>query len=266
MIIEDFVLTKERIDDAKIVFDNTKSKPEIEQTLFKLQEEWLLDRDNIIKYNKFYLEMLPYCKSIILQKIKGGSYIHEDDVVLILDDVMARFFKLYSRDKSYVVGTSFYGALRFKVQEALSQYYNNKKNNEISLDDEVNVSGNSSFKKSTLLDLLSENEYTNNFEKSLYSFNDYITDLIKGYSDELYGITNYDSALYTYKLIIYILIMMKNSNSSKNKYNYNKIINLADKLIQMFFKTSNMSYMAYQGAEKAFLHIIKKLENNLCYR
>lgn len=94
-----------------------KPKPETEELLTRLEEEYLRTR-NLEIYQKIFFALLPYARSLILKKTRGKAYLPPslvDDAAL---ESTVKFMCQYEKP-DYRTKASFAGLLSFKVLESL---------------------------------------------------------------------------------------------------------------------------------------------------
>lgn len=112
------------VDDATEVEweGSLEDKPEIEQTLYKLQEAWYKEKDDKQKINiwtKMYSFVQTYARSMVLQKLKHKKFLSPDIIDDYTSDSSLRFMSQYLHRRNFKCGTSFGKMINYKVLEAV---------------------------------------------------------------------------------------------------------------------------------------------------
>lgn len=261
MIKDDFTITQELIDYYRGVFDNSKTKPEIEQALFDAQNEWLLDRDNLKKRGKFLYLMDGYARSAVLNLLKESEGASEWEVSQIVDDTCRRMLKLYTRNHDYVIGTSFWTILLFKAKEALSLFRHNKKHNSISIDTEISTDAKKSF---TLMDLLAKKEAAEaEYKENDKTAREALEDKLQAGFDYLYANCDYFDMIDVYKVLYYSYERIINiSLKTKQKIDAPKAFCMMNKVLHQCIDSSQENYLHYRKIEAAIVGFLKAIRDN----
>lgn len=112
------------VEDATEIewYGSLEDKPPIEQTLYKLQEQWYNEEDDKEKV-KIWTEMFKnvqiYARSMILQKLKNKKFLSPDVVDDYTSDASLRFMSQYLYRRNFKCGTSFGKMINYKVLEAV---------------------------------------------------------------------------------------------------------------------------------------------------
>lgn len=93
-----------------------KPKPETEVKLELLQEEYMTNPEVVL--NEYFLLLKSYARSICLKEIKGKIYLDPDRVEEVAVEATLKLLAQYKKADWKVWG-SFFGAIRWKVVEAL---------------------------------------------------------------------------------------------------------------------------------------------------
>jgi hypothetical protein len=94
-----------------------KQRPETEEKLFGLQEDYLKNR-NVHVYQKIFSEILPYARSLVLKKTKGKIYLPPETVDSAALEATVKFMSQYEKE-DFKVDKSFAGMLNYKVLESM---------------------------------------------------------------------------------------------------------------------------------------------------
>jgi hypothetical protein len=94
-----------------------KQKPETEELLTVLEEEYLRTRDVLI-YQKMFSVLKPYARSLILKKTRGKIYLPPELVEEAALESTIKFMSQYEKP-DYRTKASFAGLLAYKVLESL---------------------------------------------------------------------------------------------------------------------------------------------------
>jgi len=97
-----------------------KPKPQTEIDLDAMQAAYLLEPQNPAVFNPYFLLLKVYARSICLKEIKNKIYLEPDRVEEVAVEATLKLLHQYRKAGWHVWG-SFYGALRWKVIEALYQ-------------------------------------------------------------------------------------------------------------------------------------------------
>ena len=95
-----------------------KPKPETEVKLDALQERYLEDPQNVEVFKEYFTLIKSHARSICLKEIKSKIYLEPDRVEEVAVEATLKFLNQYRR-KDWRVWGSFFGAIRWKVVEAL---------------------------------------------------------------------------------------------------------------------------------------------------
>ena len=112
------------VEDATEIewYGSLEDKPPIEQTLYKLQEQWYNEEDDKEKV-KIWTEMFKnvqiYARSMVLQKLKNKKFLSPDIVDDYTSDASLRFMSQYLYRRNFKCGTSFGKMINYKVLEAV---------------------------------------------------------------------------------------------------------------------------------------------------
>ena len=100
-----------------------EDKPEIEQTLYKLQDAWYNEKINDKKKMAIWTEMFgyvqTYARSMVLQKLKNKKFLSPDIIDDYTSDSSLRFMSQYLYRRNFKCGTSFGKMINYKVLEAV---------------------------------------------------------------------------------------------------------------------------------------------------
>lgn len=118
------------VDDRPEVEDATltewegklEDKPEIEQTLYKLQDSWYKEKDDKEKvkiWTKMFEYVQVYARSMVLQKLKNKKFLSPDVIMDYTSDASLRFMSQYLYRRNFKCGTSFGKMINYKVLEAV---------------------------------------------------------------------------------------------------------------------------------------------------
>ncbi len=95
----------------------TSVKPETERILYELQESYLKDR-NKSDYDKMFILMISYSKSLLLKLLKGKTFLPQDTVEDYAIEASLKMMSEYNKP-NYKIDLSFAGLLRLKLLECL---------------------------------------------------------------------------------------------------------------------------------------------------
>ncbi len=95
-----------------------KPKPETEVRLEELQEQFLKNPNDTLNFEKFFILLKAYARSLTLKEIKTKIFLDSDHIDGIATEAVLKFLNQYKKPGWKVWG-SFAGALRWKVVEAL---------------------------------------------------------------------------------------------------------------------------------------------------
>lgn len=101
----------------KMTENKTKPKPETEQKLSELQEEYLKER-SIEAYQEMFSILHSYARSLILKKTKGKIFLSKDLVDNATLEASVRFMQQYEKP-DFSIDASFAGLLNLKILESL---------------------------------------------------------------------------------------------------------------------------------------------------
>jgi hypothetical protein len=100
-----------------------EDKPEMEQTLFRLQEKFYNPESTPEEKDQAWSDMLGNCqaysKSLILKRIKGHKFVDPDVIWDKATHTALQFMSQYKNRPGFHVGASFAGMINWKVMEAL---------------------------------------------------------------------------------------------------------------------------------------------------
>lgn len=99
-----------------------EDKPEIEQTLYKLQASWYNEKDDKKKveiWTKMFALVQTYARSMVLQKLKNKKFLSPDIIDDYTSDASLRFMSQYLYRRNFKCGTSFGKMINYKVLEAV---------------------------------------------------------------------------------------------------------------------------------------------------
>lgn len=263
MIVEDFTITPEIIEEYRSVFDNQKTKPEIEERLFQTQNAWLLDKTNKQKEADFIRIIDDYSKSAVLNLCSGTEGIASWQIDGIVTETTRRFLKIYTRFQNHVIGTSFWGVLIHKAREARSEFLRNEKHNKISVDQEVSKRAAEALgHKATLLDLLSKKEYKLHENDNDDFQAEQIAQRLQAAEDYLYCNATYDEMLMAYKAIIYTFEKLRTSSErTKRELSFYKLLDNLQKTIVAITKDCAEDYLKNRKIEMLALNFLKILKD-----
>jgi hypothetical protein len=109
-------------DDGASWTGEMEDKPQIEQTLFRLQAAFY-DPKNEKTRMKIWSEMLghiqAYAKSLVLKRVKGHKYVEPEIIWDKSTHIALQFMAQYMNRPGFHVGASFAGMLQWKVVEGL---------------------------------------------------------------------------------------------------------------------------------------------------
>lgn len=100
-----------------MIENKTKPKPETEQKLSELQDEYLINRD-ITAYQEMFSILHSYARSLILKKTKGKIYLSKDLVDNATLEACVKFMQQYEKPE-FKIDASFAGLLNLKILESL---------------------------------------------------------------------------------------------------------------------------------------------------
>ena len=97
-----------------------KPKPETEVKLDELQLRYLANKQDQTVFEEYFLLLKSYARSICLKEIKSKIYLDPDRVEEVAVEATLKLLNQYNKEGWKVWG-SFFGAIRWKVVEALWQ-------------------------------------------------------------------------------------------------------------------------------------------------
>lgn len=95
-------------------YGEMEDKPDTEQQLFKLQDQYLRTRD-INVWRQMYDICFWYMRSMILQRCTGKMYLEPDEVFDKANGATVEFMSQYLNNPNFEVGASFAGMMKWKV-------------------------------------------------------------------------------------------------------------------------------------------------------
>lgn len=170
-------------------YGDFESKPETEQQLLILQDNYLRTRDSEV-WNEMYEICQKYMRSLLLKQLKNGKFMDPEEVEDKTTQATLSFMSQYKRRPDFEVGASFAGMMRFKVLEVLGK---KPQDYSVSLNFNVNEEG------TELVEILDSDKIksTSNFDTrpdkflDTVSINDIITDVLSQFDEAI----NYDPSL-----------------------------------------------------------------------
>ena len=131
---------KKTLELREQFYGDISDKPETEQKLFSLQNEYLLTRDHRI-WTQMFNEMFPYMKSLILKKKKEeerARWEESDEIQSKASTATFLFMSQYLKKPMFEVGASFAGMMNGKILEVL---YGGSHDFDVSLNQKINDDG-----------------------------------------------------------------------------------------------------------------------------
>lgn len=193
------------------VYGTMEDKPETEQLLFKLQDEYYGatdDNTKLQKWTEMFQIVKDYARSTVLKKLKSKKFLEPDIVESHANQAAVNFMSQYLYRKNFKCGASFNGVLNYKVIETV---YGKKEDDQtLSLQienqygDEFDIT--SAQRKS--VGLLWGREY-DDVEESLensYTLIDYINELIDDFDSNQFV---KKSPILQLKMRMYLLLIIK---------------------------------------------------------
>ena len=137
---EDIDIDKRTQELREQFYGDMSEKPETEQELFALQEQYLKTRDHKI-WVKMFEVALPYIKSLILKKKKEeerSKWEESDEIASKASTATFLFLSQYLKKPQFEVGASFAGMINGKILEVL---YGGTHDFDVSLNSKINDDG-----------------------------------------------------------------------------------------------------------------------------
>lgn len=104
-------------------YGSIESKPEMEQTLFKLQDKYYdesLSKEERLKvWHEMFQNVVIYARSMVLQKLKNKTFLEPDEVLEKATVAAVNFLAQYITKSGFFVGASFGAMINFKVLESV---------------------------------------------------------------------------------------------------------------------------------------------------
>lgn len=191
-------------------YGDMSEKPETEQELFALQEQYLKTRDHKI-WVKMFEVAFPYIKSLILKKKKEeerAKWEESDEIASKASTATFLFLSQYLKKPQFEVGASFAGMINGKILEVL---YGGTHDFDISLNSKINDDGDE------IIDIFqvegTEDEFynpTSQFDKTT------IEEIIDNVFDEMDEVIEYDLRLEMLARL-YVLLYLRKPKSRHAK-------------------------------------------------
>ena len=137
---EDIDIDKRTQELREQFYGDMSEKPETEQELFALQEQYLKTRDHKI-WVKMFEVAFPYIKSLILKKKKEeerSKWEESDEIAAKASTATFLFLSQYLKKPQFEVGASFAGMINGKILEVL---YGGTHDFDVSLNSKINDDG-----------------------------------------------------------------------------------------------------------------------------
>ena len=201
-----------------------EDKPEIEQTLYKLQASWYNEKDDKKKveiWTKMFALVQTYARSMVLQKLKNKKFLSPDIIDDYTSDASLRFMSQYLYRRNFKCGTSFGKMINYKVLEAV---YGEKEEDQV-----LSLVFDSD---SSELDLLSIQPILSNYEDSFenmfkQTFYEVVEDVLHEMDEELH------SDIIKMKCRFYINLLFKRPKNRHIKSQFIKLCCTNKKEIDM---------------------------------
>lgn len=191
-------------------YGDMSEKPETEQCLFSLQEQYLKTRDHRI-WIKMFEVAFPYIKSLILKKKKEeerAKWEESDEITSKASTATFLFLSQYLKKPQFEVGASFAGMINGKILEVL---YGGTHDFDVSLNSKINDDGDE------ILDIFqiegTDDEYYNplsQFEKTS------VEEIIDAVFNEMDEVVDYDLRLEALARL-YVLLYFRKPKSRHAK-------------------------------------------------
>jgi hypothetical protein len=212
------------VEDATEIewYGSLEDKPPIEQTLYKLQEQWYNEEDDKEKV-KIWTEMFKnvqiYARSMVLQKLKNKKFLSPDVVDDYASDASLRFMSQYLYRRNFKCGTSFGKMINYKVLEAV---YGEKEEEQIY---SLYLDSNSD---DTEFDLLSISQkadikplFSSEVDELEKLFENTYDDVIDGILEEAFA--EIDSDIIKMKIMFYLNLLLKKPKNRHIKSQFIKM-------------------------------------------
>lgn len=202
-------------DWKKGFYGKLEDKPDTEQALFKLQEQYLASRDMKIWSEMFKL-CHSYARSLILKRNTGKQYMPPEEVDDKTTTATLAFMSQYLNNPDFEVGASFAGMMSWKIVEAL--YKNKTEDFHVSLNETINDDADVE-----LQDAIGTQDYKN-VTSTDETYNDPtafidkmdLNEVIKGIFDELDESIEYDPRL-EILVRLYLLLCLRHPRTRHSK-------------------------------------------------
>jgi hypothetical protein len=212
------------VEDATEIewYGSLEDKPPIEQTLYKLQEQWYNEEDDKEKV-KIWTEMFKnvqiYARSMVLQKLKNKKFLSPDVVDDYASDASLRFMSQYLYRRNFKCGTSFGKMINYKVLEAVYGEKEEEQTYSLYLD---------SNSDDTEFDLLSISQkadikplFSSEVDELEKLFENTYDDVIDGILEEAFA--EIDSDIIKMKIMFYLNLLLKKPKNRHIKSQFIKM-------------------------------------------
>lgn len=212
------------VEDATEIewYGSLEDKPPIEQTLYKLQEQWYNEEDDKEKV-KIWTEMFKnvqiYARSMVLQKLKNKKFLSPDVVDEYTSDASLRFMSQYLYRRNFKCGTSFGKMINYKVLEAVYGEKEEEQTYSLYLD---------SNSDDTEFDLLSISQkadikplFSSEVDELEKLFENTYDDVIDGILEEAFA--EIDSDIIKMKIMFYLNLLLKKPKNRHIKSQFIKM-------------------------------------------
>jgi len=212
------------VEDATEIewYGSLEDKPPIEQTLYKLQEQWYEEKDDKEKV-KIWTEMFKnvqiYARSMVLQKLKNKKFLSPDVVDDYTSDASLRFMSQYLYRRNFKCGTSFGKMINYKVLEAVYGEKEEEQTYSLYLD---------SNSDDTEFDLLSISQkadikplFSSEVDELEKLFENTYDDVIDGILEEAFA--EIDSDIIKMKIMFYLNLLLKKPKNRHIKSQFIKM-------------------------------------------
>jgi hypothetical protein len=212
------------VEDATEIewYGSLEDKPPIEQTLYKLQEQWYEEKDDKEKV-KIWTEMFKnvqiYARSMVLQKLKNKKFLSPDVVDDYASDASLRFMSQYLYRRNFKCGTSFGKMINYKVLEAVYGEKEEEQTYSLYLD---------SNSDDTEFDLLSISQkadikplFSSEVDELEKLFENTYDDIIDGILEEAFA--EVDSDIIKMKIMFYLNLLLKKPKNRHIKSQFIKM-------------------------------------------
>lgn len=208
------IRTKDDDLDLSTFYGTLQNKPEIEQELFSLQDNYYSTNDENEKldiWKKMFLKVRIYARSMVLQKLKNKTFLPPDEIDEKATTAAINFMSQYVNRLNFKVGASFGSMINFKVLEAV---YNNEKEEKVKslyLENDNKEIDLMALSKRENLNLLWNKSYDDINEENFESLNDIIHEFLNEADSEITS----DSLKLKFRM--YFLILLKNPKNYHTK-------------------------------------------------